>query len=108
MRTISGELIARDRVIRMEVPFYENRKVAKNRPAVEPSMIGAIGEHNRFDIELYDFAKKLFEKGPRRSANAISARLAALNSGRGLGSKKFWLSVEGAGRFLLSNTVSTI
>ena len=108
MRTISGELIARDRVIRMEVPFYENRKVAKNRPAVEPSVIGAIGEHNCFDIELYDFAEKLFEKCPRRSANAISARLATLNSGRGLGSKKFWLSVEGAGRFLLSNTVSTI
>ena len=80
-------------------PFYENRKVAKNRPTVEPSVIGAIGGHNCFDIELYDFAKKLFEKGPRRNANAISARLATLNSGRGLGSKKFWLSVEGAGRF---------
>ena len=52
----------------MEVPFYENRKVAKNRPAVEPSVIGAIGEHNCFDIELYNFAEKLFEKGPRRSA----------------------------------------
>jgi hypothetical protein len=106
---ISGKLIARDRVIRMEVPFYENRKVAKNRPAVEPSVISAIGEHNGFDIELYDFAKKLFEKGPRRSANAISARLGTLNSGRGLGSfKNFWLSVERTGRFLLSNTVSTI
>jgi hypothetical protein len=108
VRTISGELIARDRVIQMEVPFYENRKVAKNCPAVEPSVIGPIGEHNCFDIELYDFAEKLFEKGPRRNANAISARLATLNSGRGLGSKKFWLSVEGAGRFLLSNAVSTI
>ena len=50
-----------------EDPFYENRKVAKNRPAVEPSVIGAIGKHNPFDIELYDFAEKLFEKGPRRS-----------------------------------------
>jgi hypothetical protein len=99
VRTISGELIARDRVIQMEVPFYENRKVAKNCPAVEPSVIDPIGEHNCFDIELYDFAEKLFEKGPRRNANAISARLATLNSGRGLGSKKFWLSVEGAGRF---------
>ena len=82
MRTISGELIARDRIIRIEVTFYENRWVAKNRPRVEPSMIDAIGEHNRFDIELYDFTKKLFEKGPRRSANAISGRLATLNSGR--------------------------
>jgi hypothetical protein len=78
-------------------------------PRLNRAVIGAIGEHNRFDIELYDFAKKLFEKGPRRSAIAISARLATLNSGRGLGSsKKFWLSVERTGRFLLSNTVSTI
>ena len=108
MRTISGELIAGDPSFEWRFPFYEDRKVAKNRPAVEPSVIGAIGEHNCFDIELYNFAKKLFEKDPRRNANAISARLATLNSGRGLGSKKFWLSVEGAGRFLLSNTVSTI
>jgi hypothetical protein len=63
-----------------EDPFYENRKVAKNRPAVEPSVISAIGEHNRFDIELYDFSKNLFEEGLRRSGDAISERLATLNS----------------------------
>jgi len=57
----------------MEVPFYENRKVAKNRPAVEPSVIGAIGEHSCFDIELYDFAKKLFEK-TRAGTQTQSAR----------------------------------
>ena len=57
----------------MEVPFYENRKVAKNRPAVEPSVIGAIGGHNCFDIELYDFAKKLFEK-TRAGTQTQSAR----------------------------------
>ena len=68
MRTISGELIAGDPSFEWRFPFYEDRKVAKNRPAVEPSVIGAIGEHNCFDIELYNFAEKLFEKGPRRSA----------------------------------------
>ncbi len=73
MRTISGELIARDRVIRMEVPFYENRKVAKNRPAVEPSVISAIGEHNGFDIELYDFARSSLKKA-RAGAQTQSAR----------------------------------
>ncbi len=83
-----------------KVPFYENRKVAKNRPAVEPGVIDAIGEHNRFDIELYDFAKKLFEEGLRRNADAISEGLATLNSGREPGYfKKFWHSTEGAGRF---------
>jgi hypothetical protein len=47
-------------------------------------VIGAIDEHNRFDIELCDFAKKLFEEGLRRNADAISARLATLNSGEDL------------------------
>src|SRR5438309_9875959 len=61
-------LLLVDRVIRLEVPFYENRKVAKNRPAVEPSVIGAIGEHNCLDIELFKFAEKLFVKSPRRRA----------------------------------------
>ena len=78
-------------------------------PRLNRAVIGAIGEHNRFDIELYDFSKKLFEEGLRRSANAISGRLAILNSGRGLGSfKKFWLSVERTGRFLLNKTLFTI
>ncbi len=48
-------------------------------PRLNRAAIGAIGEHNRFDIELYDFSKKLFEEGLRRSADAISERLATLN-----------------------------
>jgi hypothetical protein len=78
-----------------EDPFYENRKVAKNRPAVEPSVIGAIGKHNPFDIELYDFAEKLFEKGVHSSARAISERLAPRNSGRGLASFQEVLALGG-------------
>jgi hypothetical protein len=38
-----------------EVPLYENRKVAKNRAALKPDVIDAIGEHNAF-------AKKFFKK----------------------------------------------
>jgi hypothetical protein len=49
-------------------------------PRLTRAVIGAIGEHNRFDIELYDFSKKLFEEGLRRNADAISERLATPNS----------------------------
>ncbi|HTG28637.1 MAG TPA: hypothetical protein VK818_10490 [Methylomirabilota bacterium] len=78
-----------------KVPFYENREVAKIRPSIEPNVINVIREDNRFDIELYDFAKKLFEEGLRRNADAIRERLATLNSERGLGSfKKFWPTVS--------------
>ena len=48
-----------------KVPFYENRKVAKIRASIEPNVINSIREHNRFDLELYDFAKKLFEENLR-------------------------------------------
>jgi hypothetical protein len=85
-----------------EDPFYENRKVAKNRPAVEPSVISAIGEHNRFDIELYDFAEKFFEKSVHSSARAISERLATLNSGRGLASFQEVLAVGGKDRAIFA------
>jgi len=62
-----------------EDPFYENRKVAKNRPAVEPSGDRCDWRAQSFDIELHDVSKKLFEEGLRRSADAISERLATLN-----------------------------
>ena len=44
-----------------EIPYYENRKVSKVRPAVEPGVVNMIQEHNRFDMELYEFARKRFE-----------------------------------------------
>ena len=58
-------------------------KIARLRRIVrvEPGLIDAIGEHNRSDIDLYDFGKKLFKQGLRRNANATSERLATLNSG---------------------------
>jgi hypothetical protein len=60
--------------------FYENRNVAKNRPAVEPSGDRCDWRAQSFDIELYDFSKNLFEEGLPRNADAISERLATLNS----------------------------
>ncbi len=92
-----------------DVPFYENRKVAKIRPSIEPNVINAIREHNRLDFELYDFAKELFEENLRTNAGVISEGLATLNSGREPGYfKKVWHSTEGAGRFLLSKAVSAL
>jgi len=91
------------------VPFYQNRKVSKIRSFIEPRMVDLIHEHNDCDIELYDFAKKLFEENLRRNAGVIGARFATLNSGREPGYfRRFWHSTEGAGRFLLSNAVSAV
>ncbi len=92
-----------------EVPFYENRKVAKIRPSIEPRVIDAIREHNSFDFQLYDFAKELFEENLRRNADLISAGLATLNCDREPGPfRKLWRSTAGASRFLLSKAVSAL
>lgn len=92
-----------------KVPFYENRKVAKVRPAIESNVINTIREHNRFDLELYEFGKKLFEENLRRNAGVIREGLPTLNAGREPGYlRKSWHSVLGAGRFLLSKAVSAL
>ena len=51
-----------------EVPFYENRKVSKNRSRVEQKAIDMIREHDRLDLELYEFGKGLFEESLRKKA----------------------------------------
>src|SRR5262245_11663212 len=43
-----------------QISAYDNHKVAKSRPAIEPKLAGLIREHNRLDVELYEFGKKLF------------------------------------------------
>ena len=92
-----------------EVPFYENRKVAKIRPSVQPGVIDAIREHNRLDLELYEFAKKLFEENLRKNADVIRDGLAALQATPKPASfNKFCRSTEGAGRFLLSKVASAL
>jgi hypothetical protein len=92
-----------------EVPFYENRKVAKIHPSIEPGVIDAIREHNRLDIELYEFAKELFEENLHRNADVINKGLATLKRAPKPGSlEKFYRSTQGAGRFLLSKAVSAI
>ncbi len=92
-----------------EVPFYENHKVAKIRPSAEPRVIDAIREHNRLDVELYDFAEKLFEENLRKNAHVIRDGLAALQGTPKPGPfGKFCRSTESASRFLLSKIASAL
>ena len=72
-------------------------------------MIDAIEEHNRFDIELYDFTKKLFEKEPAQERKRNKREISYSKFGA-----MTWIFQEvlafcqRTGRFLLSNTVSRI
>jgi hypothetical protein len=92
-----------------KVPFYTNRKVTKNRPAVEANVIDMIRECNRFDLELYDFARKLFEENLHRNADVIRDSLATLNSRQKPGRlKEVWHSASGTGRFLLTKAISAL
>jgi hypothetical protein len=92
-----------------KVPFYTNRKVTKSRPPIEPNGIDMIRECNRFDLELYDFARKSFEENLRRNADVISDNLATLNSRQKPGRlKESWYSALGTGRFLLTKAISAL
>jgi hypothetical protein len=92
-----------------KVPFYTNRKVTNSRPSFEPHVIDMIRECNRFDLELYDFARKLFEENLRRNANVIRDGLATLNSRQKPGRlKESWYSAVGTGRFLLTKAISAL
>ena len=87
-------------------------RLTKNRPSIEPNGIDMIREHNRFDLELYDFARKLFEENLRRNADVISEGLATLNSRRepgclkevlalGLGCRSIFVKQGGLGVMML-------
>src|SRR6266480_137643 len=92
-----------------EIPYYENRKVSKVRPAIEPRVIDMIQDHNRFDMELYDFAKARFEEGLRRKEDAMKKALTMLQSVPKPGPfKNFCRSSMCAARFLLNKIVSAI
>jgi hypothetical protein len=90
-----------------QVPFYENRKVSKTRPQVESSAVEMIREHNRLDLELYEFGKNLFEAMVRKKEVEIREALATLRS---TSKPPRWRSLcqssIGAGRFLISKIAS--
>jgi hypothetical protein len=92
-----------------KVPFYTNRKVTKSRPSIEPNGIDMIREYNRFDLDLYDFASRLFEENLRRNAEVISKELATLNSRRERGClETSWYSALSAARFLITKAISAL
>jgi hypothetical protein len=92
-----------------EIPYYENRKVSKVRPALEPSVVNMIQEHNRLDMELYEFARKRFEETLHKKKDVMRQALAALDSVAKPGPvKRFCYSTVGASRFLASKIASAI
>ena len=92
-----------------EIPYFENWKVAKVRPAADPHVIDMIQEYNRLDMKLYEFAKERFEEGLRRKEDAVRTALATLHSIPKPGAfKNFCDSSLGIGRFFLSKIASAI
>ena len=92
-----------------DVPFYENRKVSKNRSRVEQTAIELIKEHNRLDLELYEFGKGLFEESLRKKEDAVKEGLTALRALPKPGSvESLYKSSVGAGRILVSKVASVI
>ena len=92
-----------------KIPFYENRKVSKTRPAVAPAAVEMIREHNRLDLELYDFGKSLFEESLRQNETAVREGLGSLRQLPKPGSvENFYNSTLGAGRFLVNKIASAV
>ena len=92
-----------------EIPYYENRKVSKVRPALEPNVVSMIQEYNRFDMELYEFARKHFEDTLHKKEDVMRQALAALDSIPKPGPvQRFCYSTVGASRFLVSKIMSAL
>ena len=92
-----------------EIPYYENRKVSRVRPALEPGVVDMIQEQNRLDMELYEFARKRFEETLHKKEDLMKQALAAIDSIPKPGPvKRFCYSTVGASRFLASKIASAI
>ena len=92
-----------------EIPYYENRKVSKVRPTLEPGVVNMIQEHNHLDMELYEFARKRFEETLHQKKDVMRPALTNLDSVAKPGPvKRFCYSTVGASRFLASKIASAI
>jgi len=92
-----------------EIPFYKNCKVSKTRPQIDPGTVEMIRDHNRLDVELYEFGKGLFEESLQKKEAAVREGLAALRTLPTPGSvQDFCNSTLGAGRFLVSKIASAV
>jgi hypothetical protein len=102
-------LILMSKAFGWEIPYYENRKVSKVRPALEPGVVSMIQEHNRFDMELYEFARKRFEDTLHKKEDVMRQALAEMDSIPRPGPvKRFCHSTVGASRFLASKIASAL
>ncbi len=91
------------------VPFYANRKVAKARPKPDPRLAELIRQHNQFDVELYDFGKKLFEGALAEKSDKVEQlRPALLARGQLNPLQESFYSTVGVSRFLISKFVSAL
>ena len=92
-----------------EIPYYENRKVSKVRPALASDVVNMIQEHNRLDMELYEFARKRFEDTLHKKEDVMRQALATLDSIPTPGLvKRFCYSTVGTSRFLASKITSAL
>lgn len=92
-----------------KIRFYDNRRVAKTRPQIDPGAVEMIRDHNRLDLELYEFGKGLFEESLQKNEAAVRKGLAALRKLSKPGPVEgFCNSTLGAGRFLVNKIVSAV
>ena len=92
-----------------EISSYDNCKVSKTRPQIDPGTMEMIRDHNRLDLELYEFGKALFEESLRKKGAAVKEGLAGLRALQKPSSlEKCYTSAVGKGRFLISKIASAI
>ena len=92
-----------------EIPFYKNCKVSKARPQIGPGTVEMIRDHNRLDVELYEFGKGLFQESLQKKEAAVREGLAALRMLPTPGAVEgFCNSTLGAGRFLVNKIASAV
>ena len=91
------------------IPFYKNCKVSKTRPQVSPSTVEMIRDHNRLDVELYEFSRSLFEESLQKKEAVVLEELAALRALPAPGAVEgFCRSTLGAGRFVVNKIASAV
>ncbi|MGH8095344.1 MAG: sulfotransferase family 2 domain-containing protein [Chthoniobacterales bacterium] len=92
-----------------DVPFYENRKVSKTRPIVQPGAVEMIKEHNQLDLELYRFGKEIFEASLAKKKREVEEGLARLRTlSKPTPIESFCKSTVSAGRFLMTKIASAV
>ncbi len=92
-----------------EIPYYENHKVSKNRPAIDSETLERIRKHNLYDIELYEFGQRRLDEDLANNADAILKTGATLQATRKPGKLEGFLQTSvGRGRFLVSKVASVL